>query len=56
MHDYVSIENMGFVASTFGGVAHRIEFVREINGVKYYNDSMSSSPTRTIAGLNSFKE
>ena len=40
----------------FKGVEHRIEFVREINGVKWYNDSVSSSPTRTIAGLNSFKE
>ena len=42
------------VAKTFGGVAHRIEFVREFEGVRYYNDSIASSPTRTIAGLNSF--
>lgn len=40
----------------FGGVEHRLEFVREINGVKWYNDSVSSSPTRTIAGLNSYSE
>ena len=40
----------------FQGVEHRIEFVRDIKGVKWYNDSVSSSPTRTIAGLNSFKE
>lgn len=40
----------------FGGVEHRIEFVREIDGVKWYNDSIGSSPTRTIAGLNSFDE
>ena len=40
----------------FKGVEHRIEFVREINGVKWYNDSIGSSPTRTIAGLNSFDE
>ncbi len=43
-------------AKTFGGVEHRIEFVRELGGVKYYNDSIASSPTRTIAGLNSFKD
>ena len=40
----------------FKGVEHRIEFVREINGVKWYNDSIGTSPTRTIAGLNSFDE
>lgn len=40
----------------FTGVAHRLEFVKEINGVKWYNDSIGTSPTRTIAGLNSFNE
>ena len=40
----------------FEGVEHRLELIREINGVKWYNDSVSSSPTRTIAGLNSFDE
>ena len=40
----------------FKGVEHRLEFVREIDGVKWYNDSIGSSPTRTIAGLNSFNE
>lgn len=42
------------VARTFPGVPHRIELVRERNGVKYYNDSIASSPTRTIAGLRCF--
>lgn len=41
-------------ARTFGGVAHRIELVRELDGVRYYNDSIASSPSRTIAGLRSF--
>lgn len=41
-------------AKEFVGVPHRIEFVRELNGVKYYNDSIASSPARTTAGLNSF--
>lgn len=40
----------------FKGVEHRLEFVREINGVKWYNDSIGTSPTRTIAGINSFDE
>ena len=40
----------------FKGVEHRIEFVREIDGVKWYNDSIGTSPTRTIAGLNAFDE
>lgn len=39
------------VAKNFGGVAHRAELVREINGVRYYNDSIASSPTRTIKGM-----
>jgi UDP-N-acetylmuramoylalanine--D-glutamate ligase len=40
----------------FAGVEHRLELVREIDGVKWYNDSVSSSPTRTIAGLKSYDE
>ena len=40
----------------FRGVEHRIEFVREIEGVKWYNDSIGTSPTRTMAGLSSFEE
>ena len=44
------------VAKTFGGVEHRIELVRVKDGVRFYNDSIASSPTRTIAGLRSFPE
>ena len=44
------------VAKTFGGVEHRIELVRIKDGVKFYNDSIASSPSRTIAGLKSFSE
>ena len=43
-------------AETFPGVEHRIELVRTLNGVRYYNDSIASSPTRTIAGLHSFHQ
>mgnify|MGYP004510025101 CR=1 FL=1 len=40
----------------FKPVEHRIEFIREIDGVKWYNDSASSSPTRTLSGINAFNE
>lgn len=50
----VSVDNMKKVATTFEGVEHRCEFVRELDGVKYYNDSIASSPTRTLAGLRAF--
>ena len=52
--DDVSIDVMKKVAERFGGVEHRCELVREIDGVKYYNDSIASSPTRTLAGLFAF--
>ena len=45
---------MRATAVEFKGVPHRIEFVRELDGVKYYNDSIASSPARTTAGLVSF--
>ena len=44
------------VAKNFGGVEHRIELVRVKDGVRFYNDSIASSPSRTIAGLLSFPE
>ena len=44
------------VAKNFGGVEHRIELVRIKDGVRFYNDSIASSPSRTIAGLRSFRE
>lgn len=46
----VSIDSIRKVAREFGGVEHRAEFVRELDGVKYYNDSIASSPTRTASG------
>ena len=52
----VSDEVICKVAKTFQGVEHRIELVRTLDGVRYYNDSIASSPTRTIAGLRSFQE
>ena len=52
----VEDETVRQVAKTFGGVEHRIELVRIKDGVKFYNDSIASSPSRTIAGLRSFRE
>ena len=52
----VSDETIRHVARTFGGVEHRIELVRIKDGVRFYNDSIASSPIRTIAGLRSFPE
>ena len=52
----VPVEAMRQVGSTFTGVEHRIEPVRTLDGVTYYNDSIGTSPTRTIAGLRSFNQ
>ena len=51
----VSDETIRQVARTFGGVEHRLELVRELRGVKYINDSIGTSPTRTAAGLHALK-
>ncbi len=56
VEDLVDYETIRQVARTFGGVEHRIELVRIKDGVKFYNDSIASSPSRTIAGLRSFHE
>ncbi|KYN75628.1 UDP-N-acetylmuramoylalanine--D-glutamate ligase [Clostridium sporogenes] len=56
VNKYVSIDSMKYVATNFSGVEHRCEFIREVNGVKYYNDSIASSPSRTLAGLNAFEK
>lgn len=52
----VSDEIIRDFAREFGGVEHRIELVRVKDGVRFYNDSIASSPSRTIAGLRSFPE
>ena len=50
------IETQVSAIKQFKGVEHRLEFVREINNVKYYNDSIGTSPASTMAGLNAFDE
>lgn len=52
----VSDEHIRHVAKNFGGVEHRIELVRIKDGIRFYNDSIASSPSRTIAGLRSFPD
>ena len=52
----VDDETIRAFAREFGGVEHRIELVRTLDGVRYYNDSIASSPTRTIAGLRAFSQ
>lgn len=52
----VDDETIRTFARTFGGVEHRIELVRKRRGVRWYNDSIASSPSRTIAGLKSFDQ
>ena len=52
----VDDETVRHVAKTLGGVEHRIELIRVKDGVRYYNDSIASSPSRTIAGLRSFED
>ena len=52
---FVSPEVCREVARSFLGVAHRLEEIRLLNGVTYINDSIASSPTRTIAGLHAMK-
>jgi len=55
-HDIVDKESIINTAKKFKGVAHRIEFIRESDGVSYYNSTSDSTPTRTIAALNNFEE
>ena len=56
VHPFVSTRDIRAVAQTFGGVEHRIELVRVKDGVRFYNDSIASSPSRTIACLRCFPE
>jgi UDP-N-acetylmuramoylalanine--D-glutamate ligase len=56
VYDYVGKDAIYDVATKFNGVEHRIELVRELGGVRYYNDSIASSPARTMACLNSFNQ
>jgi UDP-N-acetylmuramoylalanine--D-glutamate ligase len=52
----VPVEAMRQVATTFTGVEHRLELVRELNGVSWYDDSIATAPERSLAALRSFEE
>ena len=52
----VSAETARRIALTFGGVAHRLEHVAQVDGVDYYNSSIDTSPTRTAAALSALKK
>lgn len=54
--DAVSKEVMANLVKTFTGVDHRCQLIREVDKVRYYNDSIASSPTRTIASIKSFEK
>lgn len=56
IYDLVDKNDIKKVATSFGGVEHRMELVAQKDGVKWYNDSIGTSPTRTIAGLKSFND
>ena len=53
---YVTPETVQNIAKTFGGVEHRLELVREKNGVRFYNSSIDSSPARTAAALSALNQ
>lgn len=53
---YVQAADIAAVATSFGGVEHRLELVRELDGVRYYNSSIDTSPTRTKAALHALAE
>ena len=52
----ISLPGIQLAIETFDGVPHRLELVRELNGVRWYNDSIATAPERTIAAINSFEE
>lgn len=56
VYGLVPVPLMEQTARSFPGVEHRIELTRTLNGVRYYNDSIASSPSRTTAGLHAFTE
>jgi UDP-N-acetylmuramoylalanine--D-glutamate ligase len=56
VEDYVTKDVMRNLALEFSGVKHRCQFIRELEGVSYYNDSIASSPTRTIASIKSLEK
>ena len=53
--DYIKVDSFKNVAMSFGGVEHRLEHCLQANGIEFINDSIATSPNRTIAGLEALK-
>ena len=51
-----SLDSMRKVVTSFKGVAHRLQLVRELNGVRYYDDSIATAPERLMAALRCFSQ
>jgi len=56
VEEFVPKKIMRDVALKFSGVKHRCQFIREVDGVAYYNDSIASSPTRTLASISAMEK
>ena len=56
VYEYVDLESIRSVICTFSGIKYRIEYFATISGVDYYDDSSATTPSRTVACLNSFDE
>lgn len=54
--DYINVDNkeLESIVSGIKSVHHRLEYVRTINGVEWYNDSASTTPDKSMGGLNAF--
>lgn len=55
-YSLVNTDTINHEAKNFSGVEHRVEYVRTINGVRFYNDSIGTTPSRTVASLQSFDQ
>lgn len=58
IHDFIKVsrEELEEIVAGIKSVHHRLEFVREVNGVKWYNDSASTTPDKSMAGIYAFNE
>ncbi len=55
-YELVDTETIQYIAKTFNGVEHRVEYVKTVNGIHFYNDSIGTTPSRTVASLQSFDQ
>jgi UDP-N-acetylmuramoylalanine--D-glutamate ligase len=55
-YQLIDTETIQYIAKTFNGVEHRVEYVKTVNGIHFYNDSIGTTPSRTVASLQSFDQ